>query len=197
MPQTLGSLSGLVIAPEIAVNTGSRDSIGQLSALMELWRGAKLVGPLVASRQQAVIKTFERRLEALLFGSDWAAAEARYLQSQKGPKDLKDLGSHMGAPPAFSFVIARDVEKFHSMPLAKRITELEALARRYSKVPHGAGAATIAISGWLDEGGPWTDGLTAHLSALRSVPFMLRAARLLSVATPVGSQFNSGEHGRQ
>lgn len=197
MPQTLGSLSGLVIAPEIAVNTGSGDSIGQLSALMELWRGAKLVGPLVASRQQAVIKTFERRLAALLFGADWAAAEARYSQSQKGPKDLKDLGSQMGAPPAFSFVIARDVEKFRSMPLAKRIAEVEALARRYSKVPHGAAAASLAIAGWLDEGGPWSDGLTAHLSALRSVPFMLRAARLLSIATPVASQFDSGEHDRQ
>ncbi|NMN57685.1 hypothetical protein FHT36_001582 [Xanthobacter sp. SG618] len=197
MPQTLGSLSGLVIAPEIAVNTGSEDPIGQLSALMELWRGAKLVGPLVASRQQAVIKTFERRLAALLFGADWAAAEARYSQSQKGPKDLKDLGSQMGAPPAFNFVIARDIEKFRSMPLAKRIAEVEALAQRYSTVPHGAAAASFAIAGWLDEGGPWTDGLTAHLSALRAVPFMLRAARLLSIATPAGSQLDSGEHDRQ
>lgn len=197
MPQTLGSLSGLVIAPEISVDTGSGDSIGQLSALMELWRGAKLVGPLVASRQQAVIKTFERTLVVLLFGADWAAAEVRYAQSQKGPKNLKDFGSQMGAPPAFSFVITRDIEKFRSMPLAKRIAEFEALARRYSKVPHGAAAACFVIARWLDEGGPWTDGLTAHLSALRSVPFMLRAARLLSIATPVATQFDFGEHGRQ
>ncbi len=197
MPQTLGSLSGLVIAPVIAVDTGSGDSIGQLSAVMELWRRAKLVGPLVSSRQQAVVKTFERTLATLLFGADWAAAEARYSQSQKGPKDLKDLGSQMGAPPAFSFVITRDIEKFRSMPLAKRVAELEALARRYSKVPQGAGAASLAVAGWLDEGGPWTDGLAAHLNTFRSVPFMVRAARLLSIATPVASQFETGEHGRQ
>jgi hypothetical protein len=197
MPQTLGSLSGLVIVPEIALDTGSKDPIGHLSALMDLWRGAKLVGPLVVSRQQAVLKTFERTLATLFFGADWAAAEARYLGSQKGATDLKELASQMGAPPAFSYVIARDIEKFRSMPLAKRVAEFQALARRYRKVPHDAADVSLAITGWLDEGGPWTDRLTAHLSKLRSVPFMLRAARLLSIATPVASQDDSGERGRQ
>lgn len=197
MPQTLGGLSSLVIEPEIAADPGSEDPVGQLSALMELWRGAKLVGPLVLLRQQAVIKTFERTLAALIFGADWAAAEARYSQSQKGPKDLKDLGSQIGALPAFNFVVTRDIEKFRSMSLAKRITEFEALARRYSKVPNGAGAASLAIAGWFDEARPWTNGLTAHLSTLRPVPFLLRAARFLSIATPAASKSDSREHGRR
>lgn len=197
MPQILGSLSGLVIEPEIAVDPNSKDPIGQLSALMELWRSAKLVGPLVSSRQQAVIKTFQRTLAALVFGSAWAAAEARYSKSQKGPKDLTDLGVHVGAPAAFNFVLARDMDKFRSMPLAKRIAEFEALAWRYSKIPNGAGAASLAIAAWLDEGGPWTSGLAAHLSTLRPVPFLLRAARLLSIARPVHSEFDTVEHGRR
>ncbi len=197
MPQTLGSLSGLVIEPEIAVDPDSKDPIGQLSALMELWRSAKLVGPLVSSRQQAVMKTFQRTLAALVFGSAWAAAEARYSKSQKGPKDLTDLGVQVGAPAAFTFVLARDMDKFRSMPLAKRIAEFEALACRYTKIPNGAGAASLAIAAWLDEGGPWTNGLAAHLSTLRPVPFLLRAARLLSIATPVHSEFDTGEHSRR
>src|SRR5690606_14595168 len=127
MPQTLDSLSGLVIEPEIAVDPRSKDPIEQLTMLMKLWKGAKVVGPLVSSRQQAVIKTFQRTLAALILGADWAAAEARYSQSQKGPKDLKDIAAQMGAPPAFSFVIARDIDKFRSMPPAKWITEFEAL----------------------------------------------------------------------
>ncbi|TPJ73047.1 hypothetical protein [Mesorhizobium sp. B2-7-1] len=197
MPQTLGSLSGLVIEPEVGVDPAAGEAIGQLAALLELWTGAKLVGPLVSSRQQAVIKTFQRTLAALVFGSDWAGAEARYSQSLKGPKDLKDLAAQTGAPPAFNFVIARDIDKFRSMALAKRIAEFEALARRYSKVPNGAGAASLAIAGWLDGDGPWTDALGAHLDALRPVPFLLRAARLLSIATPVASGSEPGEEGRR
>jgi hypothetical protein len=53
MPQTLGSLSGLVIEPKIDLGTGAQDPIGQLSRIMELWKGAKLVGPLVSPRRQS------------------------------------------------------------------------------------------------------------------------------------------------
>jgi hypothetical protein len=193
MPQTLGSLSGLVIEPKVALI-----GAGQLSKILELWKGAKLVGPLVSPRRLAVINALQCALGASVLGSDWAAAEARYLSSPKRWKDLKDLTAQTGAPKAaFSFVIARDIEKFRSMPLAKRIADFEALARRYSKVPNGAGAASLALSRWLEQGGPWNDALAAHLSTLRTVPFLLRAARVLSIATavPAAPPADLVEHG--
>jgi hypothetical protein len=166
---------------------------------MELWKGARLVGPLVSPRRLAVINALQRALVASVFGSDWAAAEARYASSQKGWKDLKELTAQTGAPTAFTFVIARDVEKFRSMPPAKRIAEFEALARRYSKVPNGAGAASFALARWLEQGGAWNDALAAQFSTLRTVPFLLRAARVLGIATAVPAEppANLVEHGRR
>jgi hypothetical protein len=166
---------------------------------MELWKGAKLVGPLVSPRRLAVINAFQRALAASVFGLDWTAAEARYSSSRKGWKDLKELMAQTGAPTAFNFVIARDIDKFRSMPLAKRIAEFEALARRYSKIPNGAGAASFALGRWLEQGGPWNDALAAHLNTLRTVPFLLRAARVLGIATavPAAPPINLVEHGRR
>jgi hypothetical protein len=199
MPQTLGSLSGLVTEPKIALGSVTKDPIGQLCRMMEQWKGAKLVGPLVSPRRQAVIDAFERALAVLVFGSDWVAAETRYSHSRKGWKDLKDLTAQTGAPTAFNFVIARDMEKFRSMSLAKRFAEFELLARRYSKIPNGAAAASLAVGWWLEKGGPWNDKLAAHLDALKSVLFLLRAARVIGIATAVSiaPAVNSAEHDRR
>lgn len=198
MPQTLGSLSGLVIEPEIALGTGAADRIRHLSKIMELWKGAKIVGPLVSPRRLAVITAFQRALSALVFGPDWAAAEARYSRSQKGWEDLKELTAQTGAKTAFNLVIARDVGKFRSMQLAKRIAEFEALARRYDgRVPKGAGAASFALVRWLEQEGPWTDALAAHLSTLQTMLFVLRAARVLTTVVPAAPQANLVEHGHR
>ncbi|HZR75126.1 hypothetical protein [Bradyrhizobium sp.] len=198
MPQTLDSLSGLVIEPEIALGTGAEDPIRHLCRMMELWKRAKLVGPLVSPRRLSVINAFQRALAALVLGSDWAAAEAHYSRSQKGWEDLKELTAQTGAKTAFNFVIARDIEKFRSMQIAKRVAEFEALARRYDgRVPKGAGAASLALVRWLEQAGPWNDALAAHLSTVQSVPFVLRAARVLATAVPAAPPASLVEHGRR
>lgn len=184
MPQTLASLSGLVIEPKVTVHSSVEDPIGKLSTLMQLWKSAKAVGPLVSSRQQSVVDAFKSTLATQVFGPEWAAAESRYSRSRKGSNDLKELVTKTGAPAAFNFVIARDVSKFRSMPLSTRVHELEALAKRYTynRVPNGSGAASFALARWLDEGAAWTNVLAGHLHTVRTVPFLPRAARVLSLA---------------
>lgn len=185
MPQTLGGLSELMIEPKINLPDSVGDPIDTLSTLMQLWKGAKLAGPLVSSRRQSVIDALRFTLATYVFGSAWAAAESRYLRSQKNSTDLKDLVAKTGAPPTFSFVLARDVCKFRSMPPSTRNREFEAMAKRYTynRVPNGSGAASFALARWFDESGPWNEMLAAHLNTVRTVTFLPRAARVLSIAT--------------
>lgn len=198
MPQTIGSLSELVVEPKIGMDRAAENSVEQLSTMLGHWKDAKLVGPLVSQRQNVVLNAFQHALVTLLCGSDWANAEARYFRSPKAQKDLKDLTTRTGAPPAFGFVIARDIEKFRSMPLPKRIVEFDALARRYSNVPPDGSAAALDVCMWLIQGGSWNERLAAQLRILRTAPELLCAARVLSIATAVDEPIPAqAEKGRQ
>jgi hypothetical protein len=184
MPQTLGGLSELKIEPKINLPTSVGDPIDTLSTLMQLWKTARLVGPLVSSRRQSVMEALRYTLATYIFGSEWAAAESRYSRSRKRSRDLKDLVAKTGAPSAFNFVLARDICKLRSMPPSTRNHEFEALAKRYTynRVPNGSGAASFALARWFHESGPWNKKLAAHLDTVRTVTFLPRAARVLSIA---------------
>jgi hypothetical protein len=196
MPQTIGSLSELIVEPKIGINGAAENPVEKLSTMLGLWKDAKLVGPLVTQRLDAVLSAFQHSLVALVYGSDWAIAEARYLRSPKAQNDLKGLTARTGAPPAFGFVIARDIEKFRSMPLSKRIVEFDALARRYIRVPRDATASAFEVCTWLTQGRPWTERFAVHLRILQTAPELLRAARVLSIATaiaePIPAQVEKG-----
>lgn len=198
MPQTLGTLSSLVARPEISVLNATDDPIGQLSAMMDLWRGAKVVGALVYQRQLAVINAFQNALVSLIFGPDWAAVEERYFRSSKGSQDLKELTAQIGGPAAFGIVIARDIEMFGAMPFANQIVALDALARRYKRIPNGATAASLELARWLKYGGIWKKEYASQLSVAQTVPFLLRAARILSIALVADAEqaIDVGKRGR-
>lgn len=184
MPRVETSLSDLVVEPKIRDVGDGHSALERLAALADLWSSAKFVGPLAADRRRAVLIGLHRELISRIFGAHWTAAEERYSRSPKTYQDLRQLVTQTGGPPAFNLVLARDLQKYHSLPLPKRVTEFDALARRYASIPPGASAAAFQLCEWLTAGGPFDHQLGKQLDLLRPVPALMRAARFVNIAAP-------------
>lgn len=185
MPTVVGGLQGLLVQPSLANLPYSASVMPQIAELVSLWSTAKLVGPLAGNRRDRVATALRDALRELVCGAEWIDIEKEYANSPRGMADLRRFASATGAPPAFNFVLARDLARFQIMPPTERTKELIDLAQRYKIASREVCSYALQVASWLERGGRWSEVITEPMTSYKDAVSLTRAARFLTVATPV------------
>jgi hypothetical protein len=186
MPQVVSGFAELLVQPTIrSLPTGS-EAVPLLIDLIQLWSGARLIGPLAAQRRDRAVEGLVEHLIRLLCGADWAAAEAVYKRSSRGEHDLRRLADRVGGPAAFTIVLTRDAVLYRAMSRDERIDQYAGLAQRYGVARREACSAALDLCDIIACGTPPDRQAVDRLvAALQPSPAAIRGARLMHIATPV------------
>ncbi len=185
MPAVVGGLQGLLVQPSLANLPYSASTMPQIADLVSLWSTAKLVGPLAGNRRDRVATALRHALRELVCGAEWIDIEDEYTNSPRGIADLRRFARATGAPSAFNFVLARDVARFQTMPPTQRTKDLIGLAQRYKIASREACSYALQVASWLERGGRWSEVIAERITSSKDAVSLTRAARFLTLATPV------------
>jgi len=183
MPFVVGGLHGLLVEPSLANLPYAPSTMPKIADLIALWSSAKLVGPLASNRRDRIAAALRDALRELVCSADWIDAEDEYSSSPKGLTDLKRFAAATGAPPAFNFILARDVGHYQSMPSTERTKNLIELAQRYKIASREACSHALHVASWLQRGGQWSEMIAERIASSKSALSLTRAALFIAMAT--------------
>lgn len=192
MPQVIGGLAGLLVQPDPTSMPTGDDAVVTILDLIRLWSAARLAGPLAGQRRDHVVTGLTAHLVRLVYGTDWAAAEAAFQRSSRTESDMRRLADRTGGSPSFAAVLARDAHLYQAMKPNEQLNQYAGLAQRYSVAPHDACAAALDLAAAIRGAAPLDQEAVGRLLAAASrSPFVLRGARLISIAPAVEAEVSS------
>ena len=188
MPQVVGGLAGLLVQPTIRSLPIGDEAVMALLALIRLWSTARLAGPLAGQRRDRATAGLIGHLVRLVYGGEWAAAEAAFQRSSRGEPDLRRLADRVGGSPGFALVLTRDAHLYRAMKHDDRLKQYAGLAHRYGIAAHEACAAALDLANVVRAESTADRATVARLvAAVQRSPVAFRGARLISIAVALES----------
>lgn len=189
MPQVVSGLSGLLVEPRIRSLPTGAESVMTLLNLMHLWSTARLAGPLAGQRRDRAVTGLAEHLVRLVYGTDWAIAEAAFRRSSRREPDLRRLADRTEGPPAFAHVLARDAHLYRAMKHDDRLTLFVDVTGRYSIAAHAVCAAAFDMANIIGgEVPPDPATVSRLLLEAQRFPVAARGARFISIAATVETE---------
>jgi hypothetical protein len=177
-------LAGFNVSPNLTqlVKNGSHSEICKL---LEIWHGARAIGPLENYRLEKVIEEFCGILFEKICGKNWMTSEKAFLNQTASRTQLEYLTRQFDRPGSFSLVLQRDFPSLQETP-DKILEWFSDLSRRYqvctepiicefglrlATEPHGL----LKI---------YNGNLPKYFEEIQKWPSVIRAARFLSLLSP-------------
>lgn len=181
-PQIDGGLQGLGVQMDVTTPETADVDITSIIRLVSQWMEAELAGPLAGIRRDQVIKGLCHALYTQACGSNWARAEAEFLEEPQSSRRRDALVALVDRMQGFAIVLERDwgqigpgmAKKTHWFAeLASQFRvcskpELAEFALRMASQPHRLAAV-------------YADRLDGFLRQITEKAALLRAARLLAL----------------